>query len=259
MKRISSFIAVAFAGALAFGEANAVSVDTELQLLIDVSGSVDATEFNLQQQGYVDAFLDPAVLTAIQAGDIGAIAVQAVYFGSTATVAVPWTLIDDEASAISFANAIGAAPRPGVGPFTGLSNAIDFAVPQFTDNGFEGSELVIDVSGDGAENVAAPFGSPAAAAAVSTSRTNALNSGVDQINGLPILGEAGLESFYADNVIGGPNSFLIAANGFEDFDTAILEKLTTEISTEVPLPLSAWLLLTGVAALGAASRMRKAA
>ncbi len=31
-------------------------VDTELQLLMDVSGSVSSSEFNLQLQGYVDAF-----------------------------------------------------------------------------------------------------------------------------------------------------------------------------------------------------------
>ena len=40
-------------------------VDTELQLLMDVSGSVSASEFNLQLQGYVDAFYSQAVQYAI--------------------------------------------------------------------------------------------------------------------------------------------------------------------------------------------------
>ncbi len=40
-------------------------VDTELQLLMDVSGSVSASEFNLQLQGYVDAFYSQAVQDAI--------------------------------------------------------------------------------------------------------------------------------------------------------------------------------------------------
>ena len=38
------------------GEAKAVPVDLELSLLIDVSGSVSASEFNLQRGAYVDAF-----------------------------------------------------------------------------------------------------------------------------------------------------------------------------------------------------------
>ena len=36
-------------------------VDTELQLLMDVSGSVSSSEFNLQLQGYVDAFYSQGV------------------------------------------------------------------------------------------------------------------------------------------------------------------------------------------------------
>ena len=40
-------------------------VDTELQLLMDVSGSVSYSEFNLQLQGYVDAFYSQDVQSAI--------------------------------------------------------------------------------------------------------------------------------------------------------------------------------------------------
>lgn len=36
--------------------ASLTPVDLELSLIVDVSGSIDSTEFNLQKNGYVDAF-----------------------------------------------------------------------------------------------------------------------------------------------------------------------------------------------------------
>ena len=40
-------------------------VDLELVLAVDVSGSIDFEEARLQRQGYMAAFLDPVVLSAI--------------------------------------------------------------------------------------------------------------------------------------------------------------------------------------------------
>ncbi|WP_409559305.1 DUF1194 domain-containing protein, partial [Accumulibacter sp.] len=59
MNKISKALAVAaMAGASAtyLPAANAVPVGLELVLLVDVSGSVDATEYALQKTGYVNAF-----------------------------------------------------------------------------------------------------------------------------------------------------------------------------------------------------------
>ena len=47
---------------MAAAPSQAVPVDTELALLVDVSGSVSGAEFNLQRQGYIDAFNNPAVI-----------------------------------------------------------------------------------------------------------------------------------------------------------------------------------------------------
>ncbi|WP_235006707.1 DUF1194 domain-containing protein, partial [Calothrix rhizosoleniae] len=41
--------------------ASLTQVATELVLSVDVSGSVNTTEFNLQKQGYVDAFRDTTI------------------------------------------------------------------------------------------------------------------------------------------------------------------------------------------------------
>ena len=56
------------------------------------------------------------------------------------------------------------------------------------------------------------------------------------INGLPILEgrEADtLEEWYADNVIGGPFSFVLPAEGYDDFARAIRRKFLVEISLAV--------------------------
>ena len=88
-------------------EARAVAVDVELILLIDVSGSInDETEYPLQMQGYMDAFNDPRVLSAIQGGELGRIAVRADFWSSADQyeTAVDWTLISDASSAGAFAS-----------------------------------------------------------------------------------------------------------------------------------------------------------
>ena len=41
--------------------ANLTSVDIELSLLVDVSGSISTNEFNLQQKGYADVFSDASL------------------------------------------------------------------------------------------------------------------------------------------------------------------------------------------------------
>ena len=134
--------------------ANAIPVALELQLLVDVSGSVDANEFNLQKGGYVAAFQDPVIQAAIAAlAGSGGIAVQYISWSGAdqQTVQVGWTHITDAASANAFAAAINATVRPFSGN-TAPGSAINFGTPLFLNNGFEGTRLVMDVSGDGAQN-----------------------------------------------------------------------------------------------------------
>ena len=242
-----SLIAAA-AGLLALGatQARAVPVDLELQLLVDVSGSVSGSEFALQQQGYADAFRDADVQNAIASGQIGSIAVQLVFWssGSQQAIGVDWFQVSDAASSIALADAIIAASRPFSGGTT-PSAAIDFGVPLFDNNGFESTRQVIDVSGDGTGN----------AGLTAAARDAALAAGIDQINGIAI-GSEFVRQFYEDNVIGGLGAFVILASTFEDFDAAIKQKLLVEIQNPIPVPGAALFLVTGLAGLAGVKRRR---
>ncbi|MGI0041367.1 MAG: DUF1194 domain-containing protein [Nitrosopumilaceae archaeon] len=198
-------------------------VNLELQLLMDVSGSVDVDEFLLQRQGYSDAFRDPDTLSRILGCGQGSIAVQLIYWSSfdEQAIAVDWTEISDSISANAFADAIDAADRPFAG-LTAPGSAINFGYPLFASNSFTSNRQVIDVSGDGSENDGA---------VTLDARNAALAAGIDVINGLVIDPNGEVPSvtiFYTDNVIGGPGSFVEEAATFDDFGTAIKIKLGKE-------------------------------
>ncbi|MEQ8356310.1 MAG: DUF1194 domain-containing protein [Kiloniellaceae bacterium] len=216
--------------------AKQVAVDLELVLAVDVSLSIDSREALLQRQGYVEAFRDPLVVEAIGSGILGRMSVLYFEWANSAhtQLIVDWMLIDSPASAAAFAAALERR-RPGPAHYTSISGAIDFAAALFDSNGYDGTRQVIDVSGDGPNN----WGD-----LVNRARDRAVAQGVT-INGLPILDRnigpfsryniANLDLYYRDCVIGGPASFIVVAENFEAFASAIRRKLILEIAGLHPL------------------------
>lgn len=216
-------------------ETGEVPVDLELVLAVDVSGSVDEYEAQLQRDGYVQAILDARVMRAIMSGVLGRIAVTYVEWASYdyQRTAVDWTLVHDQASAQAFALRVA---RAGVitARRTSISAVIEYVAPQFEGNGFEGTRLVIDISGDGPNNNGT---------LVHYARDAAVAAGI-VINGLPILNDRpnqfgfpimkGLDLYYRECVIGGAGAFIVTAESFEDFADAIRSKLIMEIAGTTP-------------------------
>ncbi len=217
------------------GPAASEPVDLELVLAVDVSGSVDPEEARLQRDGYVAALSDPDVIRAIRQGMLGRIAVTYVEWAGaeTAYTVVEWGLIKDDESARDFANKIANAPLQ-TALWTSISNAIEYALPRFKNNGFEGTRRVIDISGDGPNNQGG---------LVTQRRDLAVAAGIT-INGLPIVNDRAspfgwpalpnLDLYYANCVIGGPGAFYVVANSFKDFARAVRKKLILEIAKGSP-------------------------
>ncbi len=224
------------AGLTAPAKAADLSVDVELVLAVDVSRSMDASEQALQRQGYIDALRHPEVIAAIRSGLHGRIALT--YFEWSAPnaerIVVPWSLIDGADAADAVAARIG--PAASSGRFgTSISSSLLFAASLFENNGFAGERRVIDVSGDGPNNVGLP---------VVPVRDAVLARDI-VINGLPIVlrpGRSGfspfdiadLDLYYRDCVVGGPGAFTVPVTATDQFETAIRRKLVLEIAATPP-------------------------
>jgi hypothetical protein len=205
--------------------ARSETVDLLLVLAVDASGSVNDERFELQKQGYVAAFRHPQVLRAIQSGETGRIAVAMFQWTGPAlqVLTVPWTQVSDEASMLALAGAIEAEDRRLFSGGTSISGAIDYGAHLLSVAPYRAARRVIDISGDGGNN----RGRPATAA-----RDEAVGAGI-VINGLPILElDPTLDQHYFNNVIGGPNAFMVPTESFEGFADAILKKLILEIAGE---------------------------
>lgn len=209
-------------------------VDVALVLVADVSRSIDDAEFQLQKQGYAEAFTDPKVLAAITGGLLGRISVAYVEFAGADEVrtVVDWTMVGDAASARSFIDHMQAAPRSFWG-HTSISAGVDQAMRLLGKAGFQAQRRVIDVSGDGTNN---------AGREASAARDDAVAAGIT-INGLAIINDhpvswtfahvqppGGLANWYRENVTGGPGSFVEEVHDFRDFGEALTDKLINEIS-----------------------------
>ena len=212
-----------------------VAVDLELVVAVDISHSMDDEEQKLQREGYVAAFRHPEVLNAILTGRYKRIAVAYVEWAGTGRffLSVPWTLIDSSASAIAFADRLKAAPMRAASR-TSISGGLAFAADQFEGSGFVGLRKVIDVSGDGPNNMGPR---------VDATRDHIVGRGI-VINGLPLMlrpsfmagfaDMSELNDYYRDCVIGGFGSFLITVERHDELVDAIRRKLVLEMSGMEP-------------------------
>ena len=205
-----------------------VAVDVELVLAADVSSSMDVEERQAQVDGYASAFRDEALIADLLGGPRGRIAVTYVEWSEEQRVMVPWTLIANVGDAQRFAAAIARAPVYRDPHGTNLTGALRFSEAALRLNQFAGTRLVIDVSGDGENNIDPP---------PDQTRDAIVREGIT-INGLSleILPDKkkdwriGLTtSYYAAHVIGGPGALLLTAHGMEAFEETLKRKLSYEV------------------------------
>jgi hypothetical protein len=235
----------ASAGVSRFADAsaNAIPVDVELVIAVDVSYSMDPDEQKLQREGYVRALTSREFLSALREGAQGKIAVT--YFEWAGQfdqkVVMPWRLIDGPEAADAVAAEIAAAPYRRASR-TSISGGLLFGSRLFETSGYRGTRRVIDVSGDGANN---------SGELVVQARDRVLAQSIT-INGLPLmlkrpnqgtLDIENLDVYYEDCVIGGPGAFVVPIHNTNQFIDATRTKLVLEIAGRKPearvIPVSA--------------------
>jgi hypothetical protein len=214
---------------------DAPRVDVALVLTVDASGSIDPAEFRLQKEGIAGAVADPQVLSTIQSGRNGRIAIAYVEWGAPggAKLVADWMLVGDAASAAAFASAVLGAER-SVQSYNAIGDGIDLAIGLLGQCPCQPTRRIIDVSGgnpDMRSNRPAPLARDAAVAAGIT--INALAIVQD-----PALGSSGrpwLVETYERTIVGGFGAFAMAANSRADFARALRDKMVLEISGVAPI------------------------
>ena len=194
-----------------------------LVLAVDCSYSVDASEFRLQMQGLAGAFRRSDIHNAIRAGEDGRIAVVVMQWSDVENQQLlgSWAALDTPASALAFAEHISRSGRELTAGGTAIGDALRAAANVLLAAPFGTDRRVIDISSDGRNNRGDP---------VTIARDEVVAKGIT-INGIPILSEwPTLDTYFKQQVIGGPNHFMIPVSDYNSFATAIARKLLQEIT-----------------------------
>ncbi|WP_339805893.1 DUF1194 domain-containing protein [uncultured Marinobacter sp.] len=209
----------------------------ELALVVDASGSINGSEWNLQRQGYSNA------INAILPAD-GSVAVSVVRFGSSASVVRGMTLINDVTAKADLVSFFLTLSQSGNGGSTCISCGIIRAEETFTGTA---DRAIIDVSTDGGWNTGVNPAGPEGT--MGTSAWAVENGAADVVNTIGIGPAANINFEY------GPDSFGLAASSFENFEEVLKLKLGREIGIPVSEPAGAALLLLGLLGLVARRRL----
>jgi hypothetical protein len=230
----ASFAATGVPRLFADKRSNAIPVDVELVLAVDISFSMDPSEQELQREGYIKALTSTEFLRALREGANGKIAVTYVEWAGAhdQKIVMPWRLIEGPESADAVAGEIERTPYRRASR-TSISGALHFSKTLFDTSGYRGLRRVIDVSGDGANN-AGPL--------VAAARDEIIAMGIT-INGLPIMlnrpnlgymDVTELDVYYEDCVIGGAGAFVVPIREREKFIEATRTKLVLEVAGRMP-------------------------
>lgn len=232
INKIKQALAAAGLAAVIAAPMSAQAAPIELALVVDASGSINSTEWNLQMQGYANA------LAAVVPTD-GTVAVSVIRFGQTASVVRGMTDIDSTDALSALTSFFLSLSQSGNGSVTCISCGILQANGTFTS---DVGRKIIDVSTDGGWNT----GVNPAGSAVGSSEWAVETGNADVVNAIGI----GITPNFAY----GPDSFNMTAPDFAAFEAALTQKLKREITGEVPVPGALALFGVGLFGLGLARR-----
>ncbi len=228
------FASVALLGLWAFSAQAACR--QALALGLDVSASVNSSEYRLQVEGLARALLSPVVREKILAMPEAPVHIYAFEWSGPGIQRsiLPWTEITSLPVLSAAAAQIAAYQRDPLGDSVDQSTAINPAIAHGLHALSERSNCwkkTMDISGDGTHNTGGDPRDMRRALTTADVIVNGLVVGID--NPRPgdtrqlELGE--LSAYYDAFVIHGPGAFVETALGYADFERAMRRKLEREL------------------------------
>ena len=202
----------------------ALACGLALVLAVDVSGSVDSREYDIQMKGLAAALRDGVVQDALVDAQARLTVVQ--WTGSSRQrQTIPWTAMTTVADVRAFADQVDTDFRRWRNFSTAIGEAVALSAELF--DLVPGCERrVIDVSGDGVSNEGDP----------PRDFYPMMKDKDIVINALAIETDAtDLTAYFYENLIVGEGAFVITANGFEDYPAQIRRKLQRETTKQLSL------------------------
>jgi hypothetical protein len=181
-----------------------------LVLVVDRSNSIDDRELALQRAAYVRLLSDANVISAL-----GDVRVAIVEFDTRPEIVVDWT--DPQSAARLYRR----KSPGGLRGQTGIGGALGTALALLVG---KSGRLVVDISGDGKDNVDNTL--------LADMRAAAAEQAVE-INGLAIMTPdvPEIDRYYSQRVV---NGFVVPVEETEDFQSALKRKLFYEIAGAGP-------------------------
>ncbi|MEO9897028.1 MAG: DUF1194 domain-containing protein [Paracoccaceae bacterium] len=205
-----------------------------LALGLDVSGSVDAREYRLQLNGLAAALDSPEVRGAIFSMPDAPIALMVYEWSGVKDTAVilKWMDLNDEDTLDLAVQTLRDTQRREATPGTALGISMQSGVA-FLAQKPDCWKHTLDISGDGKSNLGPRPRDVQPSLPVQGITINALVIGADaaSIGDLRQTQVGELVAYFQANVIQGPDAFVEAALGYDDYAAAMARKLLREIET----------------------------
>jgi hypothetical protein len=205
-----------------------VWTDANIVTGLDLSGSIEAPEAQLQIDGIAMAIRSPQIVAAIQHGHHRRIGFALfVWADGNHPVLASWRLISSPEEALAVSREAAKQLRAirssdivvRLGVLTDVSRAIDFGAGMLKSAPFATNHGIINIIGNGVDNV----GERAWPA-----RDRAVSQGLT-INGVALGRDRVIHDYFRREVIGGPQAFVLSASDPEHLVEVLARKFTNEI------------------------------
>jgi len=209
--------------------ADEIRTDANIVTALDLSGSIEQRDAQIQIDGIAMAIRSPEIVTAIRRGRFGRIGFAVfVWADRSYPVLVSWRVISsaDEALetshevAASLSAILGSDLAAEVGTLTDLSGALDYGGSMLRGAPFATDHRILNIVGNGIDNV----GEGAAPA-----RDRLVAQGIT-INGVALGYDRTIYEYYHREVIGGPTAFVLAAHDPSTLTDVLARKFALEVA-----------------------------